>query len=216
MEEEKKVVKKSESLVIQDRLTSHTSSLPRSLSHHTAVQPATFYPSGRPHTQGEPVLPVIGHQRSKSYQLMLGEEGGGEGGEDRPGGREQLAKEGRASSRSQSDVSEEGGVAGVGIDSNLRMRKSGVVIGPSSRGSAQRPKLEVFESAEGREKRRERRSKRSKGAREERDVTDGPQAVVTPSGGKGQSCGESCAKMIKSCDANDESRDTNGESCDTS
>ena len=182
VEEKKKVVKKSESLIIQDGTTSHTSSLPRSQSHHAAVQSATSHLSGQPHTPGEPVLPVIGHQRSKSYQLMLGEERG-EGG--RESGDAKLGKESRTTSRSQSDISEEGGVAGVGIDSNLRMRKSGVVIGPSSRGSAQRPSLEVFESAEEREK---GRGRRSKGEREGRDVTDGPQVVITPSGNNGESC----------------------------
>ena len=99
-----------------------STSLPRSKSHQTSI-------TVQPQSPVSVEAPVIAHHRSKSYQEE--EDGGGrEGGW---GGTE----------LSIADTSETRPVSKVEIESNLRMKKSGLVKGVSSRGVGQRPTLEV-------------------------------------------------------------------------
>ena len=108
-----------------------STNLPRSKSHQTSI-------TVQPQSPVSVEAPVIAHHRSKSYQEE--EDGGGrEGG----WGGTELSVAATTTSESQPDISDTRPASKVEIDSNVRMKKSGVVKGVSSRGVGQRPTLEV-------------------------------------------------------------------------
>ena len=107
-----------------------SSALPRSHSHNTSLKvsplPTVQKQNGGPQSD----FPVVSHKRSRSYH-----------GEDEEEETEtKLNVEARTASKSQSNISKLKLEAKVEIDSNLRVKKSGVVKGSSSRG---RPTLGV-------------------------------------------------------------------------
>lgn len=117
-------------VLAQDSNKQSSSALPRSHSHNTALKvsplPTLQKQNGGPQSD----FPVVSHKRSRSYH-----------GEDEEEGTEtKLNVEARTASKSQSNISKLKPETKVEIDSNLRVKKSGVVKGSSSRG---RPTLEV-------------------------------------------------------------------------
>lgn len=113
----------------QDSKEPSNSALPRSHSHNTSLKVSPL-PTVQKQNGGPQSGPVVSHKRSRSYH-----------GEDEEEGTEtKLNIEARTASKSQSNISKLKVEAKVEIDSNLRVKKSGVVKGSSSRG---RPTLEV-------------------------------------------------------------------------
>ena len=126
-----------------------TSSLPRSRSHNamfraTLIQAVQQQQQQSPPPETAPEAPTVSHQRSMSYEdeeergrlplTALSQEEGWDNG--------RLKVESRTTSRSQSDISRLKIDVGGAIDSNVRLKKSGVVKGATNWG--QRPTLEVL------------------------------------------------------------------------
>ena len=138
----KKTFSYERQLMVQDSGGHVSTSLPRSKSHNAVFNASLLHTVQQHDHPGSLEAPYIGHHPSKSYQGEEKEEGG-EGGSDGGWAGMKLNVEARNTSRSQSDVSKLKPEARVEFDSNLRVKKSGVVKGASSRGTGQRPTLEV-------------------------------------------------------------------------
>lgn len=114
----------------QDSKEESSSPLPRSHSHNTALKVSPLPTVENQNCGPQSYVRVVSHQRSRSYH-----------GEDEEGDTEtKLNDEAHTASKSQSNINKLKPEAKVEIDSNIRVKKSGVVKGASSRG---RPTLEV-------------------------------------------------------------------------
>lgn len=113
-----------------------SSNVRRSHSHNTPLKISPLPKAPEQNDRLQP--PVVSHKRSRSYH---GEEE--EGGTNEGRTETKLNVESRTASKSQSNISKLKPEAKVEIDSNVRVKKSGVVKGASSRGTSQRPTLEV-------------------------------------------------------------------------